>query len=548
MRRMTLTMATPAIAVVGALTIAVAALTPSVDAQTNERETPVVESSRQITTDPNPARAHALPQIAVHPTEPSVAAVAVGDARNGGCALHVTTDGGRSWGIAIDDMLPDDTDFCVGTNPGSYLDLEFASDGTLYVAFFAAPDELRAEGADEGVLLRTDDLGATHQLSTFAEPTPWTYDPDDGPEEDGRLSVRNPRVAVHPDDPEQVYVTTSRRGVGTSAGFREADNRTHVVASDDGGSTWSDPFDVTDLVEDELDEDWVRTGVGKVQVAPDGTVYVVVNGESTFFLLTSTDEGASWAISEIGEGSAGAGGSAVTGLDADRGHLYVVWHQRTGDEDDFEPAHVYMYRSADAGETWDARVNLTADDAPAGFSQYHPGMSVAPDGRVDVAWYEFRNDPGFDPDAPEGSMGTQETETHWDVYSTSSEDGGETWAPATRVSDRSVSAERGSLFANFDVIGSVGVASTDQAMVLTWSDTRASDDDADAEDAYFTQVRLADDASATAPAMAVRSNALWGGLGAAVALTAGGVVLLLTMRVVRRSGDEPADARGQSGS
>lgn len=510
-------------------------------AQQQQPREPVVEAARQVTADSNPTRAYALPQIAVHPDDPSTAVIAVGEARGGGCSLFVTRDAGRSWQIAIEDMLPEGMDYCVSTDPGSYLDLTFAPDGTLYVVFFAASTEARADGGEKGVLLRTDDLGASHELSTFAERQPWTYEPDDGPAEDGRLSVRNPRVAVHPDDPEQVYVAAQRRGVETSAGFREADNRTHVTTSDDGGRNWSEATDLTNLVEEELDEEWVRTGTGNVAVAPDGTAYVIVNGDDTFFLLESTDDGENWEISEIGEGAAGAGGVAEAGLDAERGNLYVVWHERRG-EDDLPPSHVYMYRSTDGGENWEELMNLTADEGPAGSNHYHPGLSVAPDGRIDVAWYDFRNDPGWDPDAPEGGMGTQETEEYWDVYLSSSDDGGQSWSPGVRVTDRSVPTERGTLFASYDLIGAIGVASSESAILLSWSDTRAGDNVAHAEDAYFTQVRRGHSAGQAAEAGAGSVSLLSGGLGAGSALVVAGLLLLLVMRAGRQSRRGSVDA------
>lgn len=525
-----------ALVALSVLTLLVAGLAGGVAAQ----EGPVVENARQVTADPDPTRTFPLPQIAVHPDNPQTAAIAVAEARTGGCSLHVTTDGGRSWRAAIGSMQPEGTDFCVGTNPGSYLDIAFASDGTLYVAFFAASTEERPEGGELGVLLRTDNLGATHELSVFAERHPWTYEPDDGPAEEGWMSIRNPRVAVHPTDPDLVYVTTQRRGSGTSANFREADNRTHVVVSGDGGRSWSEPTDLTDLVEAHLGEDWVRTGAGPVAVGPDGTAYVIVNGEDTFFLFRSTDRGESWDLTEIGEGSAGAGGVSVFGLDAERGHLYLVWHERRG-EGDFPPSHVYLFRSTDLGETWGEAVNLTADGAPAGFNQYHPGMSVAPDGRVDVAWYDYRNDPGVQPDSPEDSMGTMQTERYWDVYTISSRDGGETWSEPLRATDRSVDAERGVTFSHHDVIGSIGMASTEQTTLFAWGDTRAGDDVTNAEDVYFTQVRFAEPTATGAPVTA-NGSLLWTVVGAGGALTLGGLVLLLGMRSARR---RPVDAVGE---
>ena len=44
-----------------------------------------MEAPRQVTSGPNPTRAFAIPALAVDPDDPSTVAMAVGDARNGGC-------------------------------------------------------------------------------------------------------------------------------------------------------------------------------------------------------------------------------------------------------------------------------------------------------------------------------------------------------------------------------------------------------------------------------------------------------------------------------
>lgn len=502
------------------------------------QQEPVVEAARQVTTESNPTRAFVLPQIAVHPDDASVAAMVVADARNGDCGLHVTADGGRSWEKTIPSLLPDDMDFCLDpTSPGTYLDLTFSPDGVLYAAFYAASfEEGFPDGPETGYVLRTEDLGATHEVVVFAEPEPWTYEPDEGPPEEGWLSVRHPRIAVDPEDPDRLYATFRSRGKGVSASFREVPDSTHVVVSEDGGRTWSDSTDLTVLVAEALEEDGlVRSGTGLVEVAGDGTAFVVMSASGTFFAAESSDRGASWQVREIGEGTPGSGGSAVSGVDPDGSHLYVVWHQRVGVDDVEEgeplpPAHVYMLRSADGGATWDERVNLTAAEAPVGFSQYHPGLAVALDGRVDVAWYDYRHDLSYDPEAEEGSMGTLVSERFWDVYVMSSTDRGATWSPHMRATDRSISAERGVTFANHDVIGSIGVASTEDAILLSWGDTRAGDELLDVEDAYFTQVRLTERAAESDAAGTSGGRLAWAALGAAVALALAGAIMLLLAR------------------
>lgn len=135
-------------------------------------------------------------------------------------------------------------------------------------------------------------------------------------------------------------------------------------------------------------------------------------------------------------------------------------------------------------------------------------------------------------------MGTLVSERYWDVYTMSSSDGGATWSPHMRATDRSIDGRRGVSFGNYDVIGSIGVASTEEAVLLSWGDTRAGDEARDVEDAYFAQVRVAETA-ATSVAVPEPGNLLWAGLGAATALGEGGLVLLLAMRRVRRRTERP---------
>ncbi len=52
------------------------------------------------------------------------------------------------------------------------------------------------------------------------------------------------------------------------------------------------------------------------------------------------------------------------------------------------------------------------DDPSGGFNQYSPGISVAPDGRIDVAWPDFRNDPFSAPALPV-TWGRRPTSGSW---------------------------------------------------------------------------------------------------------------------------------------
>ena len=177
-----------------------------------------------------------------------------------------------------------------------------------------------------------------------------------------------------------------------------------------------------------------------------------------------------------------------------------------------------------------------SDDDPAGkFNQYWPGISVAPNGRIDVAWHDFRNDPYYVPQGT-GPMGLGSTSQHFsNIYYTYSTDLGKTWSPNVRVTDRSIYRKVGVTFNNQDIIGPVGLASTDNATYITWSDSRGSLP-FDAEDAYFTRVRF--DEGVAAADDEETSPVAWAILGAGIALAACGAVLWFA----RRSGTTPSTA------
>jgi hypothetical protein len=137
-------------------------------------------------------------------------------------------------------------------------------------------------------------------------------------------------------------------------------------------------------------------------------------------------------------------------VDPVSGALYAVWTDRG-----LDTADVYGTRSTDGGVTWSAvfRVN---DDA-AGKSNFFPAVSVAPNGRVDVAFYDRRDDPA-------NKLLT--------TYLATSTDGGVTWVNS-RVGDTLFNGDLGYHQAGAPFIGDyIGVASTDDHAYPLWADTR----------------------------------------------------------------------------
>jgi hypothetical protein len=555
----------------------------------------VVEAPRQVGNDGSPVRLYVQPQVAAHPDDPSVLALAAGEARNGGCTLNVSRDGGLSWAIPAPTLMPEELPFCVQRNYGPVLDMAFASDGTLYVGMSGssyATDPPHPNGPVTALIARTDDLGETHETFVVAEPEPLTFTPPEAPldapaavspptstvqpgqatttvpetpastvpedapqpapaEQSGFEQHRLNSVAVDPNNPDKVY-RGWRESIGGLIGvpFGVAPVRSMIAVSDDGGETWREPIDVAETFQGE--EEIFGSDVPVMVVDPDGTAYGLAkerprraaDGEPTpvsrLLMFKSTDGGQTWTTSVFSPGAEDLDNPDAA-VDPNNGNLYAIYSSRGEDTEDDEPAspsEIYFLASTDGGATWSEPVNVTDDDPTRGADQHHPGISVAPNGRIDLAWHDFRNDPFFVP-GEIGNMGTAVDQRYWDAYYASSTDAGATWSANTRVTNPSIDGKLGVTFNNNDVRGPMGVAAADNAAYVTWADSRATGADAtDAEDVYFSRIRYTSAAELATDA-GEPSRVLWALLGAGAALALGGLALAVATRLTGRAQVSP---------
>jgi hypothetical protein len=108
---------------------------------------------------------------------------------------------------------------------------------------------------------------------------------------------------------------------------------------------------------------------------------------------------------------------------------------------------------------------------------------VAPNGRVDVVWYDGRNSPTPEIDLPSGNAGGSQ-----DVYYRYSLDHGRTFSTEIKVTDRIIDRNYGVWSNNNHVHGPIGIVSTDSAAFITWQDSRNGHDTGSADDTYFASV------------------------------------------------------------
>ncbi len=102
---------------------------------------------------------------------------------------------------------------------------------------------------------------------------------------------------------------------------------------------------------------------------------------------------------------------------AQRGNVYLLCSVTPDTGSD--PSEVMFARSTDEGVTWSSPVRVN-DDSNTNAWQWFGTMSVAPNGRIDVAWLDTRDNPG----------------TYYSaLYYAFSTDGGVTWSQNEQLSD-----------------------------------------------------------------------------------------------------------------
>ncbi|MGH2705305.1 MAG: sialidase family protein [Actinomycetota bacterium] len=495
------------------------------------KETASVTGAVQATDNPAPVRAHSSPQIAVDPKRGELVLVESDVRGSRSCNVHISADRGRSWVRGGDPMMKPFVDCGFYAEYGPYATLAFGDDGTLYIAFVASEllNRVRDENPRHVFLARSTDRGRS-----FA--TTRVFEAPDGKRDVGLN--KGPMLAVDPSDPKRVYVGW-RQGV-----FRDATEKlkSNIATSGDGGRTFGPAVDLTD----ERGGDYPG-----IAVDAKGTVHAVywtrvwptpAAGTEPpvrpIMYVRSTNRGKTFTKPrEIDPGNQSASRPALLAADPRSGALYAVWH---GNEDPKNQAQgfkgdldVFVRSSVDGGKTWSERVK--PNDERNETNQYEPGIAIAPSGRVDLAWYDFRNSPS----EITTSTGHSGDRGLADVYYASSNDRGKTWRANLKVSDRGIDRSVGVWGNNVDSKFNVGVASTDAAVHFAWQDTRNAIHETGAEDIYTGSVQLTG-AAATDGGTAGGIPA-WALVGAGLALGMG-IAVVLAWLVARRGGAGPQPA------
>jgi len=507
---------------VALLIIAPATAPLAVTADTADR--PIVTAAVQVTADPSFVRSHTSPQVARSPRTGVLVVVEANPRGSRACEAHYSVDDGRSW-FAGGNLMSGTFVDCTTESAeyGPYANLRFAQDGTLYVAFVAS-EKLAAtvhNSLPRSVFLaRSTDDGRSFATATVFRAPEGTPD---------RGLNKGPMLAVDPNDASRVYVGW-RQGIFSAAPKEKL--KSNIATSSDGGKSFGQPVDLTDDNGGDYPAISV-SGDGTVHAAywrrtfpppPSGTPQPV----RPIYYLRSTDHGASWKRTQIDPGNQAAARPPQLAADPRSKAVYMVWYS-TADANNTGKAFkgtvdIFARVSRDGGDNWTDRIVLNDDGQTTGrqVNHYDPGVSIAPNGRVDIAWYDGRNSPSL---PILGNINPEDKGTQ-DVYYTSSTDQGRTFTANLRISDRSINRAIGIWGNNIESHYNLGVTSTEDSVYVAWQDTRNGNVDTDAEDIYAAALKLpgaqltAAAPSSQAPAWALTLVGVAIGMGVTMVLVA----------------------------
>lgn len=466
-----------------------------------------------------PARSYGSPFIAVDPENELNVVAAIGELRRKRCELMRSTDGGTTWVRLEASPAPASYPYCLMGNSHTWQGKAlFGRDGALYYALAGWDDQDGGErnGNVSVFVGRSDDLGEN-----------WTTVPvvDARGRQNQQVQLNRPisgfAVDTRTGGADTIAVTWRRIFPGEAAPSARAVQPT-VSVSADGGNTFGEPVELAvaywadearrrqaldargtvpeptaapaagSRAANPLDPANFGGGNPSVTIDGDGTIYVAwvttyanlslaprPNPPAAHFLSRSTDKGRTWstsAITPFTKEHVNTFGSQIIQWSPEGGpdgslHMIYEGSKRPEIQNEYD---IFHRRSTDGGKTWtDPRI-LNDDDPAQVFFSGMPNLTVAPGGRLDVAWFDTRDDVGLSAN---------------DVYYTSSPDNGDTWAKNTRITDRSINRLIGPFAGNFDLNAPPGMASTRSYAVIGWDDTRFGDAVVETQDIFTATVQ-----------------------------------------------------------
>lgn len=437
---------------------------------TSTLTTPIVGASVRVNTD-SIALGNQLdvPTLFAERNDPNLIYLSGVELRTGTCRFYTSTDHGYTWTMGTAPSLAPYTD----CGPGSGQPLNFrttmaeGSDGTLLLAY--AAENPTADGPRNILVARSTDRG--HNWTVTAVDTPPQPAAGKKPEVDFE-----PHVAVDPANPKNVVVVFRHSGAGNPT-------RPFMATSTDGGSSFSQPFMMFDKTMG-FDPPYPVIHNGTLAIAWHQTTSLPSSSNFStsdkIMFSTSTDNGKTWTDTQVSTGI--DADTPLLAYDTTRNRYDMYWNINGNNDPNASVGDLDIFFSSSAnGKTWTSPVRVNDDPRNTGRDQEFPEMSLTPSGRMDMVWYDNRNDP-FPPAGP-GNVGNRE-----DVYYSSSTDGGVTWSKNVRLNDVTLNRTIGTWNNQYYIVVPPAIVSGDGWATAVWSDTRNGDATANTQDLYAAPI------------------------------------------------------------
>ncbi len=301
--------------------------------------------------------------------------------------IYTSSDGGESWtnrglidaqsGWPVKDVISDgDPVIAYGPKPDAEGHYSWANGERAYYASLATVTTMK--GYEYIIVSHSDDNGATWSPPTTASTRT-------------NAAQFNDKNWITVDDNAsspyfgQVYVSWTAFRSATVRGY--GNEPVMVSVSTDGGASFGKPKQLSPAGNNGTSNG--RQGTSS-SVGPDGTVYIAFEQGHSQVVTVSGDGGRSWTrpmtvgpVADIQDPIPGANfrtdSFPVIAADPSRsGVVWAAWSTLTADG-----GRMVVTSSTDSGRTWSTPHQVGGADQGYAF---FPGLDVAPNGRVDLAW------------------------------------------------------------------------------------------------------------------------------------------------------------------